>query len=309
MHSIPRVFLGVLLLLPLGSVAAREPVARDPAVTDPVPDAKHPTSNKQLLVPSGGVGMNAVFLLASGPEPKPTLVLMHGLPGNERNLDLAQAVRRAGWNVLTFTYRGVWGSPGEFSIAHSIEDAHAAVDLLHQPEIAQKYRVDTSRIVLGGHSMGGFAALEAAASRKDLKALLLIDAWNVGIEGDPVRADASKRAELVAGFDDLGNSLVGATAESLADEIEHSPKTWDLRTLAPKFAGLPVFVIWADRGLAEQNEALAKSLAQAGASQLTTAHLPSDHAFSDHRIALSRAVVAWLDGIANVAPTVAARKF
>ena len=26
------------------------------------------------------------------------------------------AVRRAGWNVLTFTYRGAWGSEGAFSI-------------------------------------------------------------------------------------------------------------------------------------------------------------------------------------------------
>ena len=42
---------------------------------------------------------------------------MHGLPGNERNLDLAQAIRRAGWDVLTFTYRGAWGSPGDFSIS------------------------------------------------------------------------------------------------------------------------------------------------------------------------------------------------
>jgi hypothetical protein len=30
-----------------------------------------------------------------------------------------------------------------------------------------------------------------------------------------------------------------------------------------------------------------------------SAHLPSDHAFSDHRIALSVAVVDWLDLLAN----------
>ncbi|MFD3266336.1 hypothetical protein [Phenylobacterium ferrooxidans] len=32
--------------------------------------------------------------------------------GNEKNLDLAQAVRRAGWNAAAFNYRGSWGSPG-----------------------------------------------------------------------------------------------------------------------------------------------------------------------------------------------------
>jgi pimeloyl-ACP methyl ester carboxylesterase len=297
MHQIAKLLVVTMLSLPFGSALADVPPARDPVVTDPVPDAEYPTSNKQLLVPSGGVGMNALFLLASGDGPKPTLILMHGLPGNERNFDLAQAVRRAGWNVLTFTYRGAWGSPGQFSIARAIEDANAAVDFLHQPDIAAKYHVDPKRIVLGGHSMGGFAAGEAAASRADLMGLLLIDAWNVGLDGAIARADAAKRAEMVAGIDDLGNSLVGATPESLMAEVEHGPESWDLRTLAPRFAARPVFVIWADRGISEPNEALAKAIAQAGAAQLTTAHFPSDHPFSDHRIALSRAIVAWLQSL------------
>src|SRR4051794_34273519 len=75
------------------------------AVTgDPRRDAAHPARNRQLLIDSRGAKMNALFLLASGAGRHPTMLLLHGLPGNERNLDLAQVVRRAGWNVLTFTY-------------------------------------------------------------------------------------------------------------------------------------------------------------------------------------------------------------
>ena len=150
------------LLLPVLGLAA-EP--RDAAVTDPAPDAAHPTRNQQVLVPSHGVGMNGLFLLASGDGPKPTVVLLHGLPGNERNLDLAQAMRRAGWNVLTFTYRGAWGSPGQFSIAHAVEDADAALDFVRTPEVATKYGIDRNAVVIAGHSMGGFAAARAAAHR------------------------------------------------------------------------------------------------------------------------------------------------
>jgi pimeloyl-ACP methyl ester carboxylesterase len=276
-------------------VAAREPAARDFAVTDPVPDAAHPTTNKQLLIPSGGVGMNANFLLASGAGPKPTLVLLHGLPGNERNLDLAQAVRRAGWNVLVFTYRGAWGSPGRFTIAGALEDTAAAVAFVHRPEVATKYNVDPARIVIGGHSMGGFAAAEYAAAHDDVAALLLIDAWNVGEDGRSLRADASKRPDYVLGIDDLGNSLVGADPESLTSEIEQGGEAWDLVTLAPRLAGRPVLTVWADRALADSNRALADALRSAGAKRLSTQHFPTDHAFSDHRIALSRTVVAWLD--------------
>src|SRR4249919_4346242 len=83
-------FAGFLAVVSLDATAL-DPARGDAAVTDPVPDAAHPTANKQLLVPSGGVGMNALFLLASGEGPKPTLILLHGLPGNEKNVDLAQA--------------------------------------------------------------------------------------------------------------------------------------------------------------------------------------------------------------------------
>lgn len=297
MRFVPTALIAVgLLMLPVGA-SALEPPLPDYAVTDPVPDATHPTVNKQLLVPSGGVGMNALFLLASGTAPKPTLVLLHGLPGNERNLDLAQAVRRTGWNVLTFTYRGAWGSPGRFSITGAIEDTASAVAFIRRPEIAAKYKVDPTRIVIGGHSMGGFAAAKYAAEHDDVAALLLIDAWNVGEEARTVRGDAAKRAEFIAGWDDLGNSLVGADAESFARELESSAKDWDLVTLAPKLATRPVLTVWADRGIAESNKALADALQAAGAKRLQTAHFPADHAFSDHRIALSRKVIDWLTAL------------
>ena len=81
---------------------------------DPPRDTQHPARNRQLLIDSHGAKMNALFLLAAGAGPHPTMLLLHGLPGNERNLDLAQAVRRAGWNVLTFTYRGGAAVAGGF---------------------------------------------------------------------------------------------------------------------------------------------------------------------------------------------------
>jgi uncharacterized protein len=34
------------------------------------------------------------------------------LLAHQRNLDLAHAMRRAGWNVVFFHYQGAWGSGG-----------------------------------------------------------------------------------------------------------------------------------------------------------------------------------------------------
>src|SRR5262245_40574387 len=206
-----------------GAAVAADPLPAVPSavISDPAPDPAHPPRSAQVLVPSQGVGLNGLFYLAAGGGSHPTLVLLHGLPGNEQNLDLAQAIRRAGWNVLTLHYRGSWGSPGAFSIAHVLEDADAAVEFVRRADVAERFAVDTHRIVLGGHSMGGFATASHARADDRLLGIILIDAWNVGATGDELgrlsEADLAAAAEKE--FNDLGNSLQGATAATMAQEI------------------------------------------------------------------------------------------
>ena len=59
-------------------------------------------SMQTMQIPSHGALMNAFVYIAAGPGPHPVVILLHGFPGNERNLDLAQDMRRAGWDVLYF---------------------------------------------------------------------------------------------------------------------------------------------------------------------------------------------------------------
>jgi len=270
-----------------------------PAVTsDPAPDPAHPARSAQVLVPSHGAGMNGLFYIAAGAGPHPTIVLLHGLPGNEQNLDLAQAIRRAGWNVLTLHYRGSWGSPGDFSIRHAMEDADAAVAFVRQPEIASRYGIDVQRIVLGGHSMGGFASAAHARTDDRLLGVVLLDAWNVGAQGDEFsKVHGAARAALVAQqFDDFGHSLHGATGASIADEIELHRAEWNFLAWAPELARQPLLVIGAARALGAENRQLADAVARAG-GKVTALTLPSDHSFQDHRIALAADVVRWLQGL------------
>src|SRR6185503_5112578 len=52
------------------------------AIVDPPRDPAHPARNKQLLIDSHGAKMNALFFLAAGAGRHPTVLLLHGLPGN-----------------------------------------------------------------------------------------------------------------------------------------------------------------------------------------------------------------------------------
>jgi pimeloyl-ACP methyl ester carboxylesterase len=286
----------------VGATYADEPAQLIPPsiISDPTPDALHPPRSAQVLVPSHGLGMNALFYLASGAGPHPTLVLLHGFPGNEQNLDLAQAIRRAGWNVLTLHYRGSWGSPGIFSIANVLEDADAAVAFVRRHDIAEKFGLDTHRIVLAGHSMGGFASAAHARADRYLLGVILIDAWNVGTDAEQfAKAEGAERAALIAkNFDDLGNSLHGATAESIAKEIVAHRAVWNFRLWAADLTHSPLLVIGASKALGEENHQLAEAVARAG-GKVTAVTLSSDHSFQDHRIALAAAVINWLQRLPN----------
>lgn len=136
-----------LAVAPAAPAAAR-PAAVPPAIyTDPAPDRAHPARMEVLHVPSGGVQINAVAYLASGAGTHPTLVLCHGWPGNEKNLDLAQAVRRAGWNVVTFNYRGSWGSAGSFRFAQNPDDALLGAGLISAANMGYMRGLDRDGIV------------------------------------------------------------------------------------------------------------------------------------------------------------------
>lgn len=263
--------------------------AMPPAIyIDPPRDAAHPARMEVLHIPSGNVKINGVAYLASGAGAHPTFVLLHGLPGNEKNLDLAQAVRRAGWNAITFNYRGSWGSPGSFRFAHNIDDADAVLAYLRDPVNARKLGIDTTRLVLAGHSMGGWVTVRTAAHDHRLRGAVLISAADMAAEA------GASRARVVAGMADNMESLAGTTAEQMADELIAQHADWSFATAEAGLAKVPLLVITSNDGLASQNDSLVAHVRALGNTHVTTAHFPTDHSYSDQRIAMESAVIRWL---------------
>ena len=275
------------------ALVATAPLAATPApravVSDAPRDDAFPAMDRQLLVPSHGEGMNALLLAASGKGPHPVVILMHGLPGNERNFDLAQAIRRSGWDVLTFTYRGAWGSPGEFSISGAMEDTGAALAFARSPQGAG-LGIDARRIVLAGHSFGGDAAAVTAAAGSGVEGLILIDAVNLG-----AIARRCTRTQLIARLDDFGNALRGTSPATIADAILKDGRRWDIDADAAKLKALPILTVTALHGGAVGNRATTEALRAAGNERVVAVEMDTDHAFADHRIALATTVVQWLE--------------
>lgn len=268
--------------------------------TDPAPDKAAPPSMVQLSVPSHGERLLGVFYLAAGAGPHPTAIVMHGFPGYEQNLDIAQAIRRAGWNVLAVHYRGSWGMKGDFSFTHVLEDADAEVAFLRDPAVDAKYRVDPSRIVLVGHSMGGFAVASAAAHDPRVAGVVMISAWNIA--GPYTNLSDDKESAAVAKFvqgqtkNDL-SPLAGCTAESLGIEVFRRRKELNFLNFAPALATRPVLIVTADDGLAGANQKLYDELRRGGDQNAQIVHLATDHSYSGFRIALEEQIVAALSSM------------
>jgi len=256
---------------------------------DPPRDSAHPARMEVLHIPSGGVKINGVAYLAAGVGVHPTFVLFHGLPGNEKNLDIAQAVRRDGWNAITVNYRGSWGSPGEFRFANNLEDADAVLAFVRDSANARRLGIDTNRVVIAGHSMGGWVtALTAAHDPRILGAILISMA-------DMSRGALLPRAKEIANMADDMESLAGVTAESMADEVIANAAKWRVADRVPELAHVRMLVITSNDGLAPQSDSLVKAVRAKGDTSVTSVHYATDHSYSGKRIALESSIIQWLD--------------
>ncbi|MBS0215052.1 MAG: alpha/beta fold hydrolase [Proteobacteria bacterium] len=286
----PRTIAIALLLFASSPSLAQSSVAQAIAL-DPPRDNANPARMEVLHIPTHGNIINGVAYLAAGSGAHPTVVFFHGLPGNEKNQDLAQAVRRAGWNAVVFSYRGSWGNPGKFSFAGNLEDANAVLAFVEDPANARKYGIDAKRVVLVGHSMGGWVAVQAAAHHPELIGTALISAADMG------RIGAMPREQVVAGMRDGMESLAGTTPERMANELATGSARWNFDAAAPRLARMPVLVLTSDDGFAIFGDGLAAKLQAEGNARVATLHRATDHSWSDSRIALATKLLEWLQAL------------
>lgn len=293
-HTLPGLLLSSLLLTNISGCTNHNNTTFDPVVQDTANvDSDYPPDFHELFIPSHGVSLSGFLLGANGPGPHPTVVLLHGYPGSEKNLDLAQSMRRGGFNVLFFHYRGAWGSEGDYALIHLAEDVASALNYLRQN--VDKLRVDTSKLSIVGHSMGGFTALRAAARDKDVICVAGISAANLGEYAD--EQESSKQEFKV--YTDTLFMLNNFSGDEALEEIETHAEEFDVRNDGPGLKGKSVLLI---AGLQDTvvppsvQERIARAYGAVAGLKLKAQVIPGDHSFSVSRIQLQRRVLDWLQG-------------
>jgi len=258
-----------------------------------------PASMEDIAIQSSGSRMNGLLYQAPGAQPKPVVIFLHGFPGTERNLDLAQAVRRAGYQALYFNYRGSWGSAGTFTFAGGPQDTAAVLAWVRDPANATKYRLDASRIALVGHSYGGWTALYAGAREQPAVCVAALAAWNLGWAAQHLLPKLND--DFLADFRNTAAPDGGplhASADGLLQEMTAHATDWDYMTQAPALKSHALLLVSAKRdgddgGVARHAE-LAQAVKAAGGKRVTHITYDDDHPFSAHRLELAQVLVKWL---------------
>ncbi|GGR99068.1 hypothetical protein GCM10010169_49580 [Micromonospora fulviviridis] len=267
--------------------------------TDPLATVSPPAATPAVTFASGGETLLGVLHVPAGSGPHPVVVLLHGFPGNERNFDLAHALRRAGYATLVFHYRGSWGVGGSWSWQAVLEDAARVVAAVREDATSVAYRLDPRRLAVVGHSLGGFAALMTAAADPAVGAVVSVAGFDFGVAAAALRADPALRSAYVQAWDAELLPLRGTSGEALVAEMEAAGDAWRLDRLAPRLADRPVLLVGTGRDAVTPAEVHHRPLVEAFQAypvvRLEHRLFPTDHALSDHRVALARTIADFLD--------------
>jgi dipeptidyl aminopeptidase/acylaminoacyl peptidase len=232
---------------------------------------------------SDGHRLLGTLYLARGTASKPTALLLHGCPGLEQNADLAVTLRDRGWNSLVFHYRGCWGSAGPYDLRTIPRDVTAAVDYLHG---GGHPAVDAGRLAVVGHSLGGWAAVLAAAADPRLRAVAIYGTA-VGLEA--IELDETQICHEFTRF------LATTPAEFVRQRDEastHLDPVGAVASISPR----PLLIVHGtdDRWIPA---AQARRLhAHAGQPSRYVEIDGANHDFAWHRAQLRDLVAGWLDG-------------
>ena len=252
-------------------------------------DVSSPASSTELFIPSGNSMIAGLIYSANGLQKHPTLLLLHGYPGNERNLDIAQVVRSHGWNVIYFDYRGSWGSQGKFSFKNSVEDVVNVVAFCNKYQDSLK--IDTSNIVLFGHSMGAWVVLKALQELPTIKKGFALSTWNIGNVYKNVTTE--KEMLRLANDPKTGGKyfVLNTSLKDLYTPVLQDQTYFNLLNDAKSLANKQIIMI--DEH--EKNSQLAAKMKESNKSYFDYSVWQTDHVFTNKRASLINKVLEFLE--------------
>ena len=239
--------------------------------------------NESLVISINQDSISAYALIAKGAELKETIILLHGLPDNEKNLDLAEKLRQDGKNVIYFNYRGSWGSQGQFLYSNCLEDVSKVIDYLTNDMTSRKLRIKKDSFCLLGDSLGGGIAVLHGMKDNRVKKIVALSSFNAGQE---LNKDSS--IDELKGFQKYLNKqfMLNIDSEKFISDILNHYISWNLMFVNSYELEKPLIFIDENK----RNEYWIKNI-----NNSEYLILDSDQSFSDKRNELGIEIIKWIN--------------
>lgn len=270
-------------------------------LSDAKPVGKFPAKTTELTFNANGDRMSGFIYHAAGKGLHPTVLLLHGYPGNEKNLDVAQALRNKGWNVVFFHYRGAWGSEGEFSFLNAEQDVQTVLQYISNEENAAKLHINRNLISIVGHSMGGHMAIAGILDNPLVTCAIAYDGANLGVNDVGIIEDPENKLPWIKYSDSLF-MLNGWSGKKAHQELEQHSRALNLVRRVGSINGRPVLLIAADSiviPMKSHINPLLTALRKTKNSHISFKLINDDHSFSSSRSELIATTVSFLNSNCN----------
>ena len=260
-----------------------DPISQDIIIKDSI----YPRIDTRMVNSEGSL-LKVLQFCPTGKGFHPTLILLHGYTGMGGNTDIAQTLCRAGWNVIFFRYRGSWGMPGEFSFQHCVEDAINIANYCKNN--SDSMNVDTTRIALFGHSMGGWVALKSAVHLKFVKKIFVLSTWNLYNSVLWCKKKNILDSVFIKEAENLSEIKI-SSGKALFEPVLKDSTAYMLITDLQKMKGKCVFMLDEHK----ENKFIADSLRKYTQSLGYEVWDKTDHSFTNKRIAMQRKLISFLN--------------
>ena len=262
-----------------------------------------------ITIDRSGVLLKGKFSISEGAGTFPTVILLHGFPGGEGDIfGIGSELSDKNINALMFNYSGTHQSQGEFNFKNTQKDIQAAFDFIHQVENIQKYKIDTTHIILGGFSYGGGMALTYAANHPEITNVFSIAGNDHGAFMKEYKRNPEMRKDINKMFDELKAKQEtvrfgpGGTVKEIAEmRIMELNPTFDLLKSAPLLAHKDILLIggWDDHAVSIDNNILPlyRALINENAKKVKITAFQDNHSFRDSREDLAQTIIEWINTI------------
>ncbi len=247
---------------------------------------------------SSGSLIKGYFFPAGGDKAIATVLFLQGFPGVEGDELICQRLAQKNVNVLTFNYRGTFGSEGHFSFSNAVADIGATLQFLQKSQLQKRYAIDPDKIVLGGWSFGSGIVLAGAARFPKVKKIFCLSGRDFGKEAQRIAEDPDY-AKVVA------NNLAAIRApagpiryqDDLQSDLVENEAKFNSQRLASRLKERDLLLVgsWDDEVSAIEDHILPLyRLLKEHNAKVSIKAFQDDHEFSKCKDTLVDTIIGWL---------------